>query len=132
MVRRILQAILLVVGAIAVVTGILGLATGILDDFYSIENVAANTILDSNLRYFSGLWLGLGLILLWIIPSIERQVVLLRVLSVMIFCGAIGRVVSMIMLGAPSIPFIMFTLMELAFPLLLLLQRSINRPQNRG
>ena len=61
--RRILQVFLAVVGAIAVVTGILGIAGGILDDFYSIENVADNTILDSNLRYFSGLWLGLGIIL---------------------------------------------------------------------
>jgi hypothetical protein len=124
--RRILQVILAVVGIIAIVTGILGIATGILDDFYSVPKVAKNTVLDSNLRYFSGLWFGLGLLLLWIIPSIERQVVLLRALSLMIFCGAIGRIFSMTVLGLPSIPFLVFTLMELAFPLLLLLQQSLS------
>jgi hypothetical protein len=35
-------------------------------------------LLDTNLRFFSGVWLGLGLALFWLIPHIERQIVPFR------------------------------------------------------
>jgi uncharacterized protein DUF4345 len=37
-------------------------------------------ILDSNLRFFGGIWLGLGLAMLWLVPSIAQQGVLFRAL----------------------------------------------------
>jgi hypothetical protein len=44
----------------------------------------------------------------------------------MIFIGGIGRVISMLSLGNPSTPFIIFTLLELLFPLLILWQNKLS------
>ena len=125
--RRILQSILVVIGLIAVITGSLGMKAGIMDDFYAVEmgKEPGTIILDSNLRYFSGLWLGLGLILLWMVPSIERRRTIFRLVSVMIFIGGLGRIISMFDVGIPSFPFIIFTMLELFFPALILWQEKI-------
>ncbi len=127
MTKRILQVLLAIIGSVAVITGSLGIVSGVMDDFYlSTRNLTEGLIvLDSNLRYFSGLWLGLGLVIFWMIPSIERHGTIFRLVSGMIFLGAIGRGVSMIMLGIPSLPFVFFTLLELAFPLLIFWQSRL-------
>jgi hypothetical protein len=39
-------------------------------------------VLDSNLRFLGGIWLGIGLAMLWLVPSIERQGTLFRALWV--------------------------------------------------
>jgi hypothetical protein len=114
---------------IAIITGLLGLITGITDGFYGVNishYTQGNIILDSNLRYFSGLWLGLGLIIFWLIPAIEQQKSIFRVIAGMIFIGGIGRVISMLSLGNPSPPFIVFTLLKLLFPLLILWQNKLS------
>ncbi len=133
MYKRILQVILAVIGLIAVITGALGVAAGIttnLGDFYAISvspSIEGNIILDSNLRYFSGVWLGLGLILFWVIPSIERQKLVFRLLAGMIFIGGVGRVVSMLSFGTPSPLFVVFSLLELFFPLLIIWQNKLSQ-----
>ncbi len=133
MYKRILQVILAVIGLIAVITGALGVASGIttaLGDFYGISvspSIEGNIILDSNLRYFSGVWLGLGLILFWVIPSIERQKLVFRLLAGMIFIGGVGRVVSMLSFGTPSPLFVIFSLLELFFPLLIIWQNKLSQ-----
>ena len=128
--RKIFQIILAIIGLIAVITGVMGMAGGIGDEFYGVDanrGIEGNIILDSNLRYFSGLWLGLGLILFWMIPSVEQKGLIFRLIAVMIFIGAIGRIYSMVSFGVPSIPFIIFTLLELLFPLLIIWQQRISR-----
>jgi hypothetical protein len=60
-------------------------------------------ILDSNYRYFNGAWLGLGLALLGTVPAIERQGPALRLIALMIFVGALGRLASIIDVGAPTV-----------------------------
>jgi hypothetical protein len=70
-------------------------------------------LLDSNLRFFSGLWLGLGLALYWLIPRIEKQTVLFRVIWIMIFLGGVGRLLSMLFLALPPVPFVGFTILEI-------------------
>ena len=126
--RRILQVILTIVGLILIVTGFLGAIYGITDDFYGISinsNIQGHIILDSNLRFYGGLSIGLGLIIFWMIPSIEKQKTIFRLISLMILIGGIGRVISMITIGIPSIPFIIFTVLELLFPLLIFWQNRI-------
>ncbi len=125
--RKTLQTILAVIGFILVVAGLLGLVYGAADDFYSVninKSIQGNIILDSNYRFSGGLWIGLGIILLWIIPSIEKHKDVLRALSLIIFTGGIGRIISMILLGNPSILFTIFTVLELLFPLLILWQNK--------
>jgi hypothetical protein len=110
--RRILQIVTGVLAIIPVVTGIIGM-WGLNDPIYASAALTANTLLDSNLRFFSGVWLGLGLALYWLIPGIERQTVLYRVIWGMIFLGGVGRCISMLFAGPPPIPFVGFAILEI-------------------
>jgi hypothetical protein len=110
--RRGLQIATGILGAIPVLTGIITMF-GLGDPIYASAGIPANALLDSNLRFFGGVWLGLGIALYWLIPNIEKQTVLFRVLWGMIFLGGIGRLLSMIFLGLPPLPFIAFTALEI-------------------
>lgn len=110
--RKALQWVLAILAIIPVATGLLGLL-GIYDPVYASANLPAHALLDSNLRFFSGLWIGFGLAIAWLIPSIERQTVLFRALWVMIFVGGIGRLLSCLSVGLPPVPFIFLIGLEL-------------------
>jgi len=99
-------------GIIPVATGLLGMM-GVHDPVYVAAGVPRIVLLDTNLRFFSGVWVGVGLALWWLIPTIERQTVLFRVLWGMIFIGGIGRLLSIIMLEWPPVPFVGFTAIEI-------------------
>jgi len=108
--KRGLQIVCGILAVIPVVTGLIGLL-GTSDPLYA--GVPANVLLDTNLRFFAGVWLVLGLALLWIVPRIDRETALFRVLWAMVFAGGIGRLVSMLVLAVPPAPFIAFTVLEL-------------------
>ena len=107
-----LQIVMGLLGIIPVATGLLGMM-GVHDPVYVAAGVPPIVLLDTNLRFFSGVWVGLGLALWSLIPTIERQTVLFRVLWGMIFIGGIGRLLSMIMLEWPPVPFVGFTAIEI-------------------
>jgi hypothetical protein len=111
--RRTLQITSGLLGVIPVVTGALTMM-GLADPIYAAAGLPAHALLDSNLRFFGGLWLVLGLALFWLIPRIERETALFRVLWLMIFGGGVGRLLSMAFVGMPPWPFIGFTLLEIA------------------
>ena len=110
--KRGLQIAMAILGLIPIATGIIGLF-GLSDPIYANSGIPANAILDSNLRFFAGVWLGLGVALYWLIPRIEQHTVLFRVLWGMVFIGGLGRLLSMIFLALPPIPFIGFTALEI-------------------
>jgi uncharacterized protein YjeT (DUF2065 family) len=110
--KRGLQIATGLLGIIPVLTGIITMFE-LSDPIYAAAKIPANALLDSNLRFFGGVWLGLGLALYWLIPGIERQTILFRVLWGMIFLGGIGRLLSMIFLGWPPLPFVGFTALEI-------------------
>jgi hypothetical protein len=110
--KRGLQIATAFLGAIPIVTGIIGMF-GLSDPIYASAKIPANALLDSNLRFFSGVWLGLGIGLYWLIPNIEKQTLLFRVLWGMIFLGGVGRLMSMLFLAPPPLPFIGFTALEI-------------------
>jgi Domain of unknown function (DUF4345) len=58
--KRPLQITMAVLGAIPVVTGLLTLL-GLSDPIYASAAIPPNALLDSNLRFFGGVWLGLGI-----------------------------------------------------------------------
>jgi uncharacterized membrane protein len=109
--RRALQVVTAILAVIPVVTGLIGLS-GLHDPLYSRSGVIQDVLLDSNLRFFSGAWLGLGLGLFWLIPRIEKQTVLFRAIWSAIFLGGIGRCLSMFLFAVPPTPFIAFTILE--------------------
>jgi hypothetical protein len=110
--KKSLQITMAVLGAIPVLTGVITMF-GLSDPIYANAGIPAHALLDSNLRFFGGIWLVLGLALYWLIPRIDTQTVLFRVLWGMIFVGGVGRLLSMLFVGMPPWPFIGFTVLEI-------------------
>ena len=108
---RSIQIVCALLGLIPVATGLFGLVVGASDPLYS--QGPRDVLLDSNLRFFSGVWLGLGIALFWTLPRIGEQTVLFRVIWGMIFVGGMGRLISMAVLAVPPAPFIAFTALEI-------------------
>ncbi|QIG93152.1 DUF4345 domain-containing protein [Bradyrhizobium sp. 6(2017)] len=110
--RRALQIATGLLALVPILTGIITML-GVSDPLYASSGVPALPVLDSNLRFFGGVWLGLGLALIWLVPRIESESVLFRVVWGGIFLGGVGRLLSIVMVGAPPIPFTGFTALEL-------------------
>ena len=70
--KRPLQVVTALLGLIPVVTGAVAML-GVDDPLYASIGLPRSALLDSNLRFFAGVWVGLGIALLWVVPSIERQ-----------------------------------------------------------
>lgn len=96
---------------VPLVTGALALM-GIDDPLFAALHLPRDATLDSQLRFFGGVWFALGLLALWLSPRIDREPVLFRALWLMIFLGGVGRLLSMVQLGLPFAPFIGFTALE--------------------
>jgi Domain of unknown function (DUF4345) len=126
---RTLQVVTSVLGLIPLITGVISMM-GVSDPDYANANLPRDALLDSDLRFFGGLWLGLGLTLLWLVPRIETAVgtVVFRVLWGMIFIGGIGRILSMMLIGMPPLPVIAFIVLEIVgAPLFILWHNSLLR-----
>jgi hypothetical protein len=129
--KRALQILMGLLGVIPVTTGLLGLL-GVEDPVYVAVGVPRIVLLDTNLRFYSGVWLGLGLALYWLIPTIERQTVLFRAIWAMIFIGGIGRLLSMTLLASPPIAFVAFTALEIVgAPLFIWWQSRVSKYELR-
>jgi uncharacterized protein YjeT (DUF2065 family) len=109
--RRALQIATALLALVPILTGIITML-GVSDPLYASSGVPALPVLDSNLRFFGGVWLGLGLALVWLVQRIESEGVLFRVVWGGIFLGGIGRLLSMLMVGLPPLPFVGFTALE--------------------
>jgi hypothetical protein len=110
--KRKLQVATAILAAVPVITGLIGM-TGVSDPLYASLNLPHDATLDSNLRFFAGVWLGLGFAAFWLVPRIERETVLFRAVWLMIFMGGAGRLLSLLLTGMPFAPFVGFTLLEL-------------------
>ena len=88
-----LQVCTVVLSLIPIATGAVTML-GVEDPLYLPLGLPSAPVLDSNLRFFGGVWLGLGLAMLWLVPGIEHQGVLFRVLWGAIFLGGVGRLLS--------------------------------------
>lgn len=101
-----------ILGLIPTVTGILSMM-GLSDPIFIGTNLPHSALLDSELRFFGGLWLGLGLTVLVTVKNLEKHFELYRVLWFMIFLGGMGRLLSMFIIGLPPVAFIAFTILEI-------------------
>jgi hypothetical protein len=75
--------------------------------------VVADVSVDSHFRYLSGLLLGIGLTYWGMIPGIARRGAGFRLLTAVVFVGGVGRVVGVLMNGAPSWPMVFGLGMEM-------------------
>jgi hypothetical protein len=110
--RLLLQICTGLLALIPIATGIVTML-GVKDPLYRPLGLPKSPVLDSNLRFFGGIWLGIGLAMLWLVPWIEQQGTLYRALWLAVFLGGVGRVLSWRLIGPPPKPFIGFTLLEL-------------------
>jgi len=108
--KRPLQIISYFLALIPVVTGVIGLL-GTDDPLYA--GVSRNVLLDTNLRFFGGFWLAMGVAMFWAARRIETETALFRALWAAIFVGGVGRVISIFAVGLPPAPFVAFTVLEL-------------------
>jgi hypothetical protein len=109
---RALQGLTALLGTVPVVTGLLTMM-GVHDPIYAGAGIPTHALLDSNLRFFGGVWLGLGLAVYWMVPRLPAQTALFRVVWLAIFLGGIGRLLSMLLIALPPAPFIAFTALEI-------------------
>ena len=129
--KRSLQIVTAILALVPLATGAIGML-GLNDPIYATMGLPRNALLDSNLRFFAGFWLGLGLAMMWLIPRIETQTVLFRAIWIAIFIGGIGRLLSIFLIGPPPLPFIGFTILEIVgAPLFIAWQTRVTKPADQ-
>jgi len=122
--RRLLQ---LVVGVLSLVP-ILGGAAGVVIGPGMVGADTASADLDSHFRYLSGIFLALGLAFLWTVPAIESRTTVFRLLGALVVTGGVGRLLSLILSGPPTLPHLVGLGLELlVVPLLVLWQSRLAR-----
>jgi Domain of unknown function (DUF4345) len=125
--KRPLQIVVAALALIPVLTGAIAMS-GIDDPLYASAGLPRSAVLDSNMRFFGGVWLALGLALYWLTPRIEKETSLFRAICGAIFVGGIGRLISLALLAAPPAPFIGFTILEIVgMPALIAWQSRVSR-----
>jgi hypothetical protein len=125
--RRALQIVTGILGVIPVTTGLIGLL-GLRDPLYVRFGVVPNVVLDSNLRFFAGVWIGVGVCVFRTLRGIERQGPLFRALWGMIFLGGVGRLCSIADAGRPPAPLLGVLALEIVgAPLFVLWHRQVER-----
>ena len=114
--KRALQVIVAILGLLPFIVGTLGLIGGV--EFY-IPAEAATPNLDSQFRFMSGWDVGLAVIVWWIVPNIERQTVLFRIVCGAVFLGGLGRLAAWYFTGAPGAAVVVVIAIELFVPMLI-------------
>jgi hypothetical protein len=126
--KRLLQFINALLAILTILLASMSLLLGVNSPVYNELIIPEIPSLDSNLRFFGGLGLGIGIILLWITPRIEKQTNIFRTLWFCAFLGGIGRIISMFTVGFPPKPMIIFTLIEVPLvPILIYWQWKVSQ-----
>lgn len=110
--KKPLQITMGMLALIPVASGSLALM-GVDDPLYLQDKLPAVPILDSNLRFYAGIWLALGLAMWSILPRIEQHAPVFRLIWGGIFLGGLGRLLSILLMGMPPAAFIAFTVLEI-------------------
>lgn len=122
--KRALQVVLTLLSLLPLGVGTLGFVYGAAL-FAPASGVTPR--LDSQYRFVSAWDVGLALIVWWIIPQIERQTALFRLICIVVFFGGVGRVVSWLVVGSPGMAFLTVTGLELLIPLFIPWQAYVAR-----
>lgn len=126
--KRALQAVNAILAAWILFRAGLTLFEGTANPLYGAAGVPDLPVLDSNLRFLGGVGVAFALVLLWITPGIGRYSTVFRVIWGCRFFGGIGRVISILAVGAPPTPVLIFTVSEvLLIPILVYWQWAVAR-----
>ena len=127
--KRALQSILAILSLLPLSVGVLGFVFGA--GLFLPAGVATPR-LDSQYRFVSAWDVGLACIVWWIIPQIERQTALFRIVCVAVFFGGVGRLAAWYITGSPGTAFIAVALVELLVPVLIPWQARVAHHAMRG
>ncbi len=125
--RRALQIILGLLSLIPLISLAVGLGPGV--GFLIPDGAEVPVDLDNQFRYLSGVYMAVSLGIWWSLPKIEQRLAPVRIAGAAVFCGAVGRVASMVALGLPDDPSMLggVALEGLVVPLLLVWQTRLAR-----
>ena len=122
--RRLLQTLIAVGGFVPVGGGLAGALLG----GAMLGGPRGDPSLDSQIRYLSGLLLGIGLAYWEAIPTIERQTARIRLLTLIVVLAGVMRLVGILFVAVPDVPMILTPGMELVVtPLIYLWQARVAR-----
>jgi len=103
---RIFTIIIYIFAAIALITG----ASDLIQGFASQESFGATmpddgfAIVDNVFRFFSGLWIGVGVLFVIFIRDLDRYKPAMIALLFIVLLGGFGRIISIIQYGMPQHP----------------------------
>ncbi|PCJ71962.1 MAG: hypothetical protein COA62_05245 [Rhodobiaceae bacterium] len=96
--KTILRALLLLFGVIALITGGASAFGGTVGDLQLaglisplVLSTVEGAVVDNNFRFFGGVWMGVGFMLLYSVVRWEDNVVPIRFAALAIFIGGLGR-----------------------------------------
>ena len=107
--RRALQVVVVLASLIPICAG----AAGTLLGPAMVEVAGAPIAADSHYRYLSGLLLAIGIAFATTIPRIETRTARFRLLTAIVVCGGLGRLLSLLLRGWPDKPMVAALVMEL-------------------
>jgi Domain of unknown function (DUF4345) len=90
LIHRLVLAILIV---IPLVTGARAMLLGI--SAFGAQPLADAAFLDSDIRFWGGIWLTLGAAMIWVLLHLREQTTLYRAIWLAIIVGGIGRLISL-------------------------------------
>lgn len=120
--KRGLQFALALLSLIPLTFGVLGLVYGV-GRFITPGADAAP--LDSQYRFLSAVYLGVGLLIWRIIPSVEKHGWIISTVVAAIFVGGLARLYSAHIFGVAPPMMIAATALELGSPILILWHRAV-------
>jgi peptidoglycan/LPS O-acetylase OafA/YrhL len=91
--QRVVQVCLLLVAAIGLFGGSLQMYLGQPETTPRLDNVH---------RFMAGIYLGSGLLALWVAMTVRRHETLIYLLAIAVLLGGIGRLVSISQVGLPE------------------------------
>ena len=107
--RRALQITIAAVALIPVAAGLAGALRG----HAMIDGLPGTVSADSHARYLSGLLLAIGVAWWSVIPGIERHGARVRLLTALVVCGGLARLIGLVVSGVPSWPMLAALVVEL-------------------
>ena len=120
---RLLQAVIAALALIPISAGLAGVTLG--PGFLGVDRPWPAD-LDSHVRFLSGVFLAVGLAFMSTVPSIANRTRRFRLLASFVFLGGLARLLSLVVVGAPSFGHVVGLVYEfLVVPLLVLWQARV-------